>query len=198
MSDAVVGSLLGAALGGPTVLMLASAATTGRSAAGRADVAAVTTLTGLTVGFVLARPPAVALVLLPLAVLGCAAAVVDAREGRLPDRLTVPLLGCTLLATLASGDVRAVAVAAAATAVATLAKTMASAAIGWGDVKLVPPVTLVLAHHGALLQGVVLACTLVAITAVAIGLVDRCARTRSEVIPYGPALLLGTVGAAVF
>lgn len=187
-------ALLLAAVAGPAVLMIASATTLVHVRAGAVEACAVSALTGFTVGLVLTLPTRETLILMPLAVLGCAAAVVDAREGRLPDRLTTPLLACTLLATLLVGDLNTVALAATGAAGAALLKIAASAVIGWGDVKLVPTLALVLAHSHAVARGVLLIAAMVVLTAVVVGLTG--ARTRTEVVPYGPALVLGTIAAA--
>ncbi|MER7433694.1 prepilin peptidase [Pseudonocardia alni] len=177
--------------------MLAFTSLCVRTLPGRPEVASVTALTGLAVGLALTRHPGGAVLLAPLATLGCAAAVVDAREGRLPDRLTGPLLGCTLLAGIVEYGVGAIAVAAAGAIIVTLLKLAASAAIGWGDVKLAPTLAVVLADHGTLFRGIALACAMVALTAGAVALADRRnpSMPRSGV-PYGPALVLGTLGAA--
>lgn len=182
-----------AAIAGPAVLMIASATTLVHVPAGALEVCAASTVTGFTVGLALSLPAREAIVLLPLTVLGCAAAVVDAREGRLPDRLTTPVLGCTLLVTLIVGDLTAIAAAATGAAGAVLLKLVASAAIGWGDVKLVPTLALVLAHDDAVAEGVLLIAAMVVLTAVVVGLAG--ARARAEVVPYGPALVFGTIAA---
>jgi hypothetical protein len=141
------------------------------------------------VAVAVARPPADVAVLLPLAVLGSAAAVVDAREGRLPDALTGPLLVSTLaIVLLTGGSVTGAAVAGAL-------KLVASAAIGWGDVKLVPTLAVVLTQYDAVASGVINAALLVAATAIIVSV-----RTpgHNVLVPYGPALVFGTVGAAGF
>lgn len=182
-----------AATAGPAVLVVASVTALSRIRWSLVDIVAVNLLVGLTVGLALAHPLDT-VVLLPLAMLGCAAAVVDAREGRLPDAVTAPLLGCTLIAALAVGDLAAVPAAAAGAIGAGLLKVVASEAVGWGDVKLVPTLVVVLAHHGVVAQGAVLACVLVLLTAGAVGLTDS--HPRNVVVPYGPALVFGTIAAA--
>jgi Flp pilus assembly protein protease CpaA len=153
---------------------------------------AVTVAIGVLVAFVVhgSQPAAV---LVPLLVLGPAAALVDIREGRLPDLLTGPLLGATLLTAAASGPDgwRGIAVAAMATAVAILVTALAADVLGWGDVKLIPTLAIVLGHQGALLAGLIQVVLLVGVTAVVVGVKDR-----RNVVPYGPALVLGTIGAA--
>lgn len=183
-----------AVVAGPAVLVVASVTALSRVRWSPLDVVAVNLLVGLTVGLALTHPLVDVIVLLPLAVLGCAAAVVDAREGRLPDAVTAPLLGCTLLAALAVGDLTSVPAAAAGAIGAGLLKVVASEAVGWGDVKLVPTLVVVLTHYGVVAQGAVLACVLVLLTTGGVGLTNR--RPRNVVVPYGPALVFGTIAAA--
>jgi leader peptidase (prepilin peptidase)/N-methyltransferase len=197
----VAAPMLAAVLGVPAVLLLARRTTLNPPAPRPLDAGAIAAVTGLTLGVVLLRPPADSMVLLPLVVLGCAAAVVDAREGRLPDALTRPMLVCTLLAGLLNSQdgLRLVVVAAAGAAIATLLKAMASAAIGWGDVKIAPTLAVVLVHHDAVVPGVVVMSLLVAVTAVAIALLGVLrAPDRGAVVPYGPGLVLGALGVAAF
>lgn len=197
--SAVVFAVLTAAVAGPAVLLIARRSMLTPVEPRPVEVSAVMAVAGLTAALVLARPAADAIVLLPLAVLGCAAAVVDAREGRLPDSLTGPLLAGTLLAALVTASSGPVATAAVISAVAgggvaLVIKAAASAAIGWGDVKLVPTLAVVLVRHDAVVPGLVCASLLVAVTAGVVGLraTDGC-----TLVPYGPALVFGTVGVAV-
>lgn len=190
MSVVLVGACT-AALVGPAVLTLARQASSWSYAPGPWDVAAVTTVAGLTATLVLARQPAEITMLLPVVVLGGAAAVVDAREGRLPDALTGPLLLGSLVAVLVAGHGL---IGVAATIVLLLVlKTTVPAAVGWGDVKLLPSLVAVLTVQGAVLTGVVLMALLVALSAVLVGLSPG---RRSTVVPYGPALVVGTLVAA--
>jgi hypothetical protein len=159
---------------------------------GGAETAAVAAITGI--GFaVLLSGPTSAAVLIPLGLLGPVAAVVDAREGRLPDLITGPLLGATTLVALGSGPngLRAIIVAAAATAGASLIAALSADALGWGDVKLVPSLTIVLSLQHALLNGLIYALLLIVVTTVIVG-----AGERRSIVPYGPALVFGTLGAA--
>lgn len=181
-----------AAVAGPVVLTLARRTSSLDYAPGPCDVAATTTVAGLMVTLVLARTPAEFAMLLPVIVLAGAAAVVDAREGRLPDMLTGPLLVGSLIAVLLAGH--SLVGVAAAVALLLVVKVTAAAAVGWGDVKLLPSLIAVLTVQGAVLAGIVLMALLVALTAVLIGLSpDR----RSTVVPYGPALVVGALVAAV-
>ncbi|MGD9990530.1 prepilin peptidase [Pseudonocardia sp.] len=188
--DAVTAATIAAVMG-PFTLLLAGHTMHIRWRPRYGDTAAVTTAVGVLAALVLHESPP--LVLLPLLVLGPAAAVVDAYEGRLPDQLTGPLLGATALAATASGSIgiRAIAIAVLAAGLAASVMVVASHALGWGDVKLIPTLTIVLGHQGGLLGGLSLVVLLMGVTAVIVG-----TGTRGAVVPYGPALVFGTVGAA--
>jgi leader peptidase (prepilin peptidase)/N-methyltransferase len=188
--DAVTAATIAAVMG-PYTLLLAGHTMHIRWRPRYGDTAAVTTAVGVLAALVLHESPP--LVLLPLLVLGPAAAVVDAYEGRLPDQLTGPLLGATALTATASGSIgiRAIATAILAAGLAASVMVVASHALGWGDVKLIPTLTIVLSHQGGLLGGLSLVVLLMGITAVIVG-----TGTRGAVVPYGPALVFGTVGAA--
>lgn len=192
MTSGVVTAATAAAALGPLTLLLARRRMHTTWQPGPAETMALTAATGVLAAFVMhgSRPAAV---VLPLVVLGPAAAVIDAYEGRLPDLLTGPLLGATLVTAAASGPagVRAIAVAVLVTAVAALAMAAVGDALGWGDVKLIPTVVIVLFHQGALLAGLVVVVLLVGVTAVLM-----IVRDRRAVVPYGPALVYGTIGAA--
>lgn len=181
-----------AALAGPAVLTLAQRTSLLSYAPGPRDVASATTVAGLTATLVLARQPAELAMLLPVIVLGGAAAVVDAREGRLPNALTGPLLLGSLVAVLVAG--RSLIGVAAAVALLLVLKMTAAAAVGWGDVKLLPSLVAVLIVQDAVLTGIVLMALLVALSALLVGLSPG---RRSAVVPYGPALVVGTLVAAV-
>ncbi|MHA6631681.1 prepilin peptidase [Pseudonocardia sichuanensis] len=192
-------AVLAGAMIGPAVLIIARRAMRAPVRIRQVEASAVSAAAGLLIGMVLARPPGSLAVLLPLAVLGCAAAVVDAHEGRLPDALTGPLLALTLLAGLLTADANAVILTtvisvAAGGAVALMMKATISAAFGWGDAKLVPTLAVVLVRHDAVVTGIVSVSMLVAVTAVVVGI---GAPDRSTLVPYGPALVVGTVGAAI-
>lgn len=192
MTSGVVAATTAAATLGPLTLILARRRMHAVWKPGPAETMALTAAVGV-VAAVLANGARPAAVLLPLVLLGPAAAVVDAYEGRLPDRLTGPLLGATLLTAAASGPdgVRGLAVAAVVTVLAALATMMLTDALGWGDVKLIPTLAIVLGHQGALLAGLVAVVLLVGVTAALVSVQDR-----NPIVPYGPALVFGTIGAA--
>jgi len=127
---------------------------------------------------------------LPLIALGPAAAVIDIHEGRLPDVLTGPMLVATVALAIVSGPVgwHGIALATIATLGLLGIKAVAPEVIGWGDVKLAPTVAIVLGQHAATLPGVVCIIGLIALTAAAMAV-----QTRAASVPYGPALLLGTL-----
>jgi leader peptidase (prepilin peptidase) / N-methyltransferase len=135
-----------------------------------------------------------------------AAAAVDVHERRLPDRLTatVAAVVATQLTVRLGLDGDAAVRGALALflggATCLLAKVMFTDAVGWGDVKLVPSLTALLAVRSwsTLYAGVLLWSALVAVTAVlvAVSAVLAVAHRRpSDVIAYGPALVVGTAGA---
>jgi leader peptidase (prepilin peptidase)/N-methyltransferase len=192
MTIGVVTATTAAVTLGPLTLVLARRRMHTMWRPGPTETTALTAAIGVVAAFVVhgSRPVAV---LLPLVLLGPAAAVVDAYEGRLPDLLTGPLLGATLLIAAASGSdgARGIAVAAVVTVLAALATVMVTDALGWGDVKLVPTLAIVLGHQGALLAGLVAVVLLVGVTAAVVSVRDRHA-----IVPYGPALVFGTIGAA--
>ncbi len=192
MTNGVVAATTAAATLGPLTLVLARHRMRTMWQPRPAETAALTAAIGVAVALAVhgSRPAAV---LLPLVLLGPAAAVVDAYEGRLPDLLTGPLLGATLLTAAVSGPdgVRGIAVAAVVTVLAALATVMVTDALGWGDVKLIPTLAIVLGHQGALLAGLVAVVLLVGVTAAVVSVQDRRA-----IVPYGPALVFGTIGAA--
>lgn len=192
MTSGVVTATIAAAALGPLTLVLARRRMHTVWEPGPAETMALTAAIGVVAAFVVhgSRPAAV---LLPLVLLGPAAAVVDAYEGRLPDLLTGPLLGATLVTAAASGPdgVRGIVVAALVTAVAALATVAVGDALGWGDVKIIPTLAIVLGHQNALLAGLVVVVLLVGVTSALMSVRDRRA-----VVPYGPALVFGTIGAA--
>lgn len=174
---------------------------TGTNAA-YAEAVPVGLLLGLSLGTAAAASPLRAVIVLVVAVLGTAAAVVDAHERRLPNALTAAL-GAALLITLPAtalltatpdGLLRALIAAVLAVVVALVVKTARSSVIGWGDLKLLPSLAAALAWAGvsALAQGLVLWVVLLLATTA----VWRVAGfDRSDAVPYGPALVLGTLGA---
>jgi Flp pilus assembly protein protease CpaA len=169
-----------------------------------AEAVPVGLLLGLSLGLstAAAASPVRAAIVLVVAVLGTAAAVVDAHERRLPNALTAAL-GAALLITLPAtalltgnpdGLLRALIAAVLAVVVALVVKAARSSVIGWGDVKLLPSLAAALAWAGvsALAQGLVLWVVLLLVTTA----VWRVAGfDRSDAVPYGPALVLGTLGA---
>jgi len=148
-----------------------------------------------------ASPPQVAIVMV-VATLGTAAALVDAHERRLPNLLTATL-GAALLVTVtatavltgnAEGLLRASVAAVVTVIVALVVKVARPGMLGWGDVKLLPSLAAALAWTGvsALAQGFVGWIVLLLATAT----VWRIARfDKADTVPYGPALVLGTLGA---
>lgn len=193
----VAGAVAAALTAGPVAVKLAHRVT--RQPIDFPGVAAVAATAGI--GFVAlsAQGPAITLVGLPLLVLGLAAAIVDVQERRLPDRLTGPLMACTVAAllgiTAATGDLpvatRSVTAAVVLTGAMLAIKAVHSAAVGWGDVKLMPSLGAVLGWTSwdALLTTALLWVLLIGITALAVSADDRRA-----VVPYGPALLAGALG----
>jgi leader peptidase (prepilin peptidase)/N-methyltransferase len=135
-----------------------------------------------------------AVTVLPLVLLGPAAAIVDVHENRLPDVLTATMFAATLPLAITSGAAGwEVSAAAALTTLGLLVlKTAAPGAIGWGDLKFAPTVAIVLGQHAAVLPGLLCIVGLIALTAVAVAV-----QGRATSVPYGPALLLGTLTAVI-
>lgn len=196
-------ALLAGVLLGPAVLRLTHDNLLRPCTPGVVEQATVVAVTGLLTAVTASRlGPVGAAVVLPLVVIGPAAAVVDVRERRLPDALTGPLLGATLVsvagASAVSADgaaaLRSLAAAGVVTACALVSKVVGSGAIGWGDVKLVPSLGATLGwwRWDVVWLAAVEWMLLIGVTAAIVS----CTRTgRSEVVPYGPALLAGTLGA---
>lgn len=164
------------------------------------DVLDVVAMAGVATGTVwvaATRPLPQAVVLIPLAVAGSAAAIVDAREGRLPDFLTLSLLPTTLVAVLATGgDLGAAMIAALlGGSVAVALKASATAMIGWGDVKLAPTLAVVLSQGGSTAAAGFYVAVLVVATALIVRTLDGPSASGG-LVPYGPALVFGTLGAA--
>jgi leader peptidase (prepilin peptidase)/N-methyltransferase len=128
---------------------------------------------------------------------------VDLACHRLPDRVTYPAYavcgGALLVDAVVLGTwpalLTAVLAAAAAFAVAALAAAIAPAGLGFGDVKLLGLLGLLLgwAGWGVLLTGVFLGLVVGALVSVML-LATRRAGWRTA-IPFGPPLLAGAVGA---
>jgi leader peptidase (prepilin peptidase)/N-methyltransferase len=182
------------------VLLLAHHARLQPAAVSSAEAVPVGLLLGLSVAAT--AQPAQAAIVMMVAVLGTAAAIVDAHERRLPNLLTATL-GASLLITVtaialltrnAEGLLRASVAAVLTVVVALVVKAARPAVIGWGDVKLLPSLAAALTWAGvsALAQAFVgWIVLLLATTAV-----WRVARfDKADTMPYGPALVLGTLGA---
>jgi leader peptidase (prepilin peptidase)/N-methyltransferase len=132
-------------------------------------------------------------------------AVVDLACHRLPDRVTYPAAAVCTLALVADAAVlgawaalvRAVAAAAAAFLIAAGVRWTAPAALGFGDVKLLGLLGLLLgwAGWGVLLAGVFLGLCTGALAFLGL-LVGRRAGWRTA-LPFGPPLLIGAVLALV-
>ena len=133
-----------------------------------------------------------------LAAAGVALAVIDAREHRLPDRLTLPsypaavvLLGGGGLLLPHGGWhlVRALAGLAAAGAFFLLLAFIRPGDIGWGDVKLSGVLGFYLGWFGAgaLLAGLAGAFVLAAVTGLALIAAGRA--TRKSHLPFGPFMI---------
>ncbi|MGY2085154.1 prepilin peptidase [Blastococcus sp. SYSU DS0539] len=128
-------------------------------------------------------------------------AAVDFAVHRLPDRVLLPALVVCAAALVADAAVlgtwlplaRAVAAGAAAFAIPAVARLLAPAALGLGDVKLLGLIGLVLGWFGwgVLLAGVFLGLLTGALVSVAL-VATRRAGWRSSV-PFGPPLLVGAV-----
>ena len=138
-----------------------------------------------------------------LAAAGALLAVIDARQQRLPDLLTLPsypaalaLLGLAALAVPGGGGHFRGALLGMASALAVFgAQALAyPAGIGWGDVKLSGVLGLYLGWlgPGALLAGLFLGYLLAA--AAGLGLIAAHRASRKSQLPFGPFLLAGTLG----
>lgn len=198
MTSLVAVAVAGALLLTPPVLLLAHTNTTHHLRLAPITTGATAATLGLAAVVAVAPADPVHLVSVgSLAVLGLAAALVDLTEGRLPDRLTAALLAATLLLLVVAGVRRVgdaaagIAAATVLTALAFLAMLVAPQLLGWGDLKLLPSLGALLGRHGpeVVLHAVVLWLVLVAVTAAAVAVRGR------ESVPYGPALVLGTLAA---
>jgi leader peptidase (prepilin peptidase)/N-methyltransferase len=186
-------AIAAAVLGGPLTLILAHRGMRTLWTPGRTETAAICAMAGVIAALAL-HGPRPAAVLWPLVLLGPAAAVVDACEGRLPDVFTGPLLAATLLTAAASGGAtEPVAAAGAACAIAGLIMATGTNALGWGDAKLIPTLAIVLNQQDTLLVGMLHTTILIGATAaVLLGI-----QHHRHLVPYGPALLVGGVTAGV-
>ena len=137
-----------------------------------------------------------------LALAGTALAVIDARERRLPDRLTLPsypvalaLLGLAALL-LPGGDrhfLGALAGLGIALALFLAQALLYPAGLGWGDVKLAGILGLYLGWLGlaAVAAGLFLGYLLAAVAGLALIAAGRASRKTQ--LPFGPFLLAGTL-----
>ncbi len=185
-----------AAVAGPLVLYLAHRTAHHRFPFGAGETAAVACLLGLLAAGI---PPGPAGSTGPtaLVVLGSAAAVVDAREGRLPNALTARLTAALLLAVGAQAltgailpALRALTVAAALAGCCALVKLVGSHVLGWGDAKLIPVLGAALAawRPDRIPTGTVTCVVLLGISTLGVAALTR---TTRALVPYGPALLVG-------
>jgi len=180
--------IVAVALIGPATVLAVATCAIRPWTPGRIETAATAALGGISATPLLDGH--VAATALPLIALGPAAAVVDIHEGRLPDVLTGPMIVATVSLATLSGPVgwHSIVVATIATLGLLVVKAIAPDVIGWGDLKLAPTIVIVLGQHAATLPGVVCIIGLIALTAAAMAV-----RTGASSVPYGPALLLGTL-----
>jgi len=141
-----------------------------------------------------------------LAAAGAVLAVIDARQRRLPDPLTLPsypvalaLLGLAAVALPGGGRQFLGALAGMGLALAffLLQAVLYPAGMGWGDVKLAGLLGLYLGWLGltALAAGLFLGYLLAAATGLALIAVGRAGRKTQ--LPFGPFLLAGALAAIV-
>jgi leader peptidase (prepilin peptidase) / N-methyltransferase len=141
-----------------------------------------------------------------LAVAGAVLAVIDTREQRLPDLVTLPsylaavaLLGIAATTVPGGGGQFAGALLGMIAALATFAAQafLHPAGLGWGDVKLSGILGLYLGWlgPGVLLAGLFLGYVLAAATGLALIAARRA--TRKTLLPFGPFLLAGALAAIV-
>lgn len=192
----VAGALLG-----PVIVQQARANLTDRKPLSFLTVATATCASGLVAAGLLLRDVSGGIVALPLVVFGIACVLVDLRERRLPDALTGPILVATATIVIVSAltaqegarAVQALLAAAALTAVVLVVKVVRNAAVGWGDIKLMPSLGAVLGWWDCLVVAALLWAVLLAGSALL-----SARRGPDRVVPYGPALLAGTLGAVLF
>lgn len=179
-------------LTGPATVVMVAATAVRSWTPDRVSIAATAAFGGLTTALVLDEHLSVTA--LPLVALGPAAAVVDVHEHRLPNVLTGTMLAATVSMAIVSGPVgwSGIAVAAVATLGLLVVKAAVPGAVGWGDVKMAPTVAIVLGQHAVMLPGLLCIVGLIAVTAAAVA-----TQGRAVSVPYGPALLLGTLAALV-
>lgn len=142
-----------------------------------------------------------AVALLPVLVLAGAAALVDAHERRLPDVLTGCLAAVVAVAitlAVAGGNAdgtRAMYGFLTGLLLAIIGKWLSDHAVGWGDVKLAPSLTACLAWSGWFTVYLGLLAWALLILATAGLLAVRSG--RAVIVPYGPAMVSGTVVAVL-
>lgn len=193
-------SIAGALLG-PVIVQQARANLSDRKPMSFFTVATATCASGLVAAGLLLRDLAGGVVALPLVVFGIASVLVDLRERRLPDALTGPILVATttivIIAAVTAQEgaraVQALLAAAALTALVLIVKVVRSAAVGWGDIKLMPSLGAVLGWWDCLVVAALLWAVLLAGSALL-----SARRGPDGVVPYGPALVAGTLGAVLF
>ena len=138
-----------------------------------------------------------------LAALGVPLALIDVREHRLPDALTLPSYPASLLllgvaAPFVPGGTgrfgHALIGMAAAVALFFLLLLAVPSGLGMGDVKLAGPLGAYLGWLGAaaFMTGLLAAWLLAALTAIGLLLARRA--TRKSEIPFGPFLIAATLG----
>lgn len=197
MTAALLASMLGIAFCTPAALSLANRFAGTPAAFPRVEVLGV----GVVVGAALAVSAVrhglgLALLLVPLAVLGGAAAVVDAREFRLPDPLLAALavLAAGVVAASATGIGHGIGQLMAAFAIGVVLSALMLALVprgwGWGDAKLLPLLAVWLGLVGpaaVMAAGVFTLLSLIPVAA------WRQRRSPGAPVPYGPALVGATL-----
>ena len=183
-------SMCAAVLVAPFTVVMVLRTMIGRWRPSRTETVLVAMVGGLAAALALGLPHSV--FVLPLAALGPAAAIVDLYERRLPDALTGPMVVGAVLFAAGSGaaGLRGIAVAVCATAAVLVVKVVAPAAIGWGDIKLTPTVAVVLGQADVAAAGLVVILAGIAVTSLVVAAADRHGD-----VPYGPAMVLGSLTA---
>jgi leader peptidase (prepilin peptidase) / N-methyltransferase len=195
----VVGTTLGAGLCAPIATVLANRFTQAPVAWSGLEFAPTAAFLAIIFSACFAeRGVAAALLLVPLATLGIAAALVDARELRLPDPLLCLLAAVTIPTIVLAGpilgvDTRSLApVVLAALALSTALQIVIPRGWGWGDAKLLP---ILACWTGVLGLSTALAAAAYAAMCIAVLAIWRGLTAGSKAtLPYGPAL----IGSALF
>ncbi|MFC4945816.1 prepilin peptidase [Pseudonocardia sp. GCM10023141] len=197
-------AMLSGGLLGPNIVKLARCNLLTRQPLSFRTVAAAACAPGLVAVIVVGHDGADGIILIPLVLIGGAATVVDVHERRLPDALTIPLVWLTaVVVTVAAilghdgaAALRSLLTAAGITSVALVVKLVQTAAVGWGDIKLLPTVGAVLGWWDATALGVILWALLIGAAALLRNRRPADGYNGSAggpVVPYGPALLAGTL-----